>query len=121
MLYPSWKLLMARYGTQYLTKQKEATLASYIQWESTSYCLVTEEYRMKERLLRLAFSDLLDTPMLDAPALKRSALGADEDEINADDGDGDDESSAASGAASQAHTPSLSSASGAASHASRTS
>ncbi len=67
---------------------------------------------MKERLLRLAFSDLLDTPMLDGPALKRSALGADEDENNAD-GDGDDESSATSGAASQAHTPSLSSASGA--------
>lgn len=66
---------MSRYGEIYLTKQKEEALNATIQWEATSYCQVAEEYRMKERLLRLAFQDMLDTPMLDAVALRKAARG----------------------------------------------
>jgi nucleoside-triphosphatase THEP1 len=78
-LYPSWKMVMGRYEKKFLTKSMEDALISTISWLHNGYSQVIEEYRLKNRLITMSYQELLESPMLDKPALRRAITGDAED------------------------------------------
>jgi hypothetical protein len=70
---------MARYEKKFLTKSMEDAMTSTVAWSQNAYSQQVEEYRLEDRLIGMSFQELLASPMLDKPALKRAITGENDD------------------------------------------
>ena len=91
---------MMRYEKKFLTKSLDDSLTSTIAWTQNAYSQSIDEYKFKERVLRLSFQELLETPMLNKHGLKRAMTGEVDDGLSGADLDSEDELSASIGSAS---------------------